>query len=160
MVPDIVTFGKPMGNGHPLAAVVTTRDVADRFTERGFYFSTFAGNPVSTAAGMAVLDVMATEGLARRAEEVGGYLRGAVRAIDHPAIGDVRGRGQFTGVEIRGGDATDVACHIINAMREHRVLIGTTGPQEDVLKIRHPLVFTGEHADILTGALGSVLAHL
>lgn len=160
VVPDIVTLGKPMGNGHPLAALVTTRDVAERFTERGFYFSTFAGNPVSAAAGMAVLDVMASEGLPQRAEEVGGYLRGAIHDIDHPAIGDVRGRGQFTGVEIRGEEATNVANRIVNAMREQGILIGATGPQDDVLKIRPPLVFTEEHADILTIALGKVLAHL
>ena len=160
VVPDIVTFGKPMGNGHPLAAVVTRRDVAERFSELGYYFSTFAGNPVSTAAGMAVLDVLAAERLPRRAEEVGEYLRAAIRHIDHPAIGDVRGRGQFTGVEIRGEEAGVAAHRIVNAMREHGVLIGATGPQEDVLKIRPPLVFTEEHADILTGALGKVLAHL
>jgi 4-aminobutyrate aminotransferase-like enzyme len=160
VVPDIVTFGKPMGNGHPLAAVVTRRDIAERFSELGFYFSTFAGNPVSAAAGTAVLDVMAAERLPQRADEVGRYLRGAIRDIGHPAIGDVRGRGQFTGVEIRGEDATVEAHRIVNVMREHGVLIGSTGPQENVLKIRPPLVFAEEHADILTIALGKVLAHL
>lgn len=160
VVPDIVTFGKPMGNGHPIAAVVTRRDVAERFSELGFYFSTFAGNPVSAAAGNAVLDVMAAEDLPRRADEIGGYLRGAIRHIDHPAIGDVRGRGQFTGVEIGGEGAAVVADRIVNAMREHGVLIGATGPHNNVLKIRPPLVFTEEHADILTIALGKVLAHL
>ena len=160
VVPDIVTFGKPMGNGHPLAAVVTRRDVAERFSERGYYFSTFAGNPVSAAAGMAVLDVMAAEALPRRAEKVGGYLRAAIRHIDHPAVGEVRGRGQFTGVEIRGEEAGAAAHRIVNAMREHGVLIGATGPQQNVLKIRPPLVFTEEHADILTAALRKVLTDL
>jgi len=160
VVPDIVTFGKPMGNGHPLAAVVTRRDLAERFSELVFYFSTFAGNSVSAAAGTAVLDVMAAEGLPRRADEVGDYLRGAIRHIDHPAIGDVRGRGQFTGVEISGEDAAVVADRIVNAMRDQGVLIGATGPHNNVLKIRPPLVFTQEHADILTIALGKVLAHL
>ena len=109
---------------------------------------------------MAVLDVMAAEALPRRAEKVGGYLRAAIRHIDHPAVGEVRGRGQFTGVEIRGEEAGAAAHRIVNAMREHGVLIGATGPQQNVLKIRPPLVFTEEHADILTAALRKVLTHL
>jgi 4-aminobutyrate aminotransferase-like enzyme len=160
VVPDIVTFGKPMGNGHPLAAVVTTREIAEQFTERGYFFSTFAGNPVSAAAGMAVLDVMEAENLAQRADRVGEYMRTAIREIDHQAIAEVRGRGQFTGVEItddgNGPDAAG-AHRIVNAMRENNVLIGATGPHENVLKIRPPLVFSDEHADQVVDTLVAAL---
>jgi 4-aminobutyrate aminotransferase-like enzyme len=161
VVPDIVTFGKPMGNGHPLAAVVTTRNIADRFTERGYYFSTFAGNPVSAAAGMAVLDVMEAENLAVRADRVGEYLRTGIRGIDHPAIAEVRGRGQFTGVVITNdaGQADAVGANrIVNAMREGNVLIGATGPAHNVLKIRPPLVFSDENADQVVDTLAAALA--
>jgi 4-aminobutyrate aminotransferase-like enzyme len=161
VVPDIVTFGKPMGNGHPLAAVVTTRNIADRFTERGYYFSTFAGNPVSAAAGMAVLDVMEAENLAVRADRVGEYLRTGIRGIDHPAIAEVRGRGQFTGVVITNdaGQADAVGANrIVNAMREGNVLIGATGPAHNVLKIRPPLVFSDQNADQVVDTLAAALA--
>ncbi len=162
VVPDLVTLGKPMGNGHPVAAVVTTTEIADRFTERGYYFSTFAGNPVSTAAATAVLDVLRDEALPDRAERVGEYLRSGLRtlAARHPVIGDVRGPGMFIGVEIRSADGPDpdAARAIADEMRRRGVLIGVTGIHGNVLKIRPPLAFEEPHADLLFETLDGVLA--
>ncbi len=163
VVPDIVTLGKPMGNGHPLAAVVTTAEIAEDFSKSGYYFSTFAGNPVSAAVGNAVLDVMHKLQLPERAERVGGYLRSGLRDLmaRHQVIGDVRGPGLFLGVEIgRDGPNTAVAHRVQNEMRQRGVLIGRTGPHDNVLKIRPPLVFKEEHADRLLTTLDGVLAEV
>ena len=160
-VPDIVTLGKPMGNGHPIAAVVTTPAIAEEFTRLGYFFSTFAGNPVSTAAAMAVLDVMETEDLPARAERVGSYLKTGLKhlAAEHPAISDIRGPGLFTGVELSAGGKPDQerARLVVNEMRLRRILIGRTGLHGNVLKIRPPLAFDESHADRLIEALGEVL---
>jgi 4-aminobutyrate aminotransferase-like enzyme len=159
-VPDIVTLGKPMGNGVPLAAVVTSRDIADRFFERGYYFSTFAGNPVAAAAGTAVLDVMESESLAEQAGRVGDRLRAALVTIDHPVLGEVRGVGQFSGVDIVNDDglpAPERAHRLMDQMRERRVLVGRTGPVGSVLKIRPPLVFDEQHVEFLVDALCEAL---
>lgn len=160
--PDIVTLGKPMGNGHPVAAVVTSREIADRFSAGGYYFSTFGGNPVSAAAGMAVLDVVDSEGLAAQADAVGAYMAAAIVGIGHEAIAAVRRRGLFLGIELTDLDGRPngtLAATIVDDMRERQILIGRTGPGGTVLKIRPPLVFTREHADLvieaLTAALGS-----
>jgi len=161
ITPDIVTLGKPMGNGHPIAAVVTTASIAQRFADSGYYFSTFAGNPVSAAAGMAVLDIMEAEALPDAALAVGDSLRSALSSIDHPAIKEVRGRGAFTGVEI-GQSVPDEATarSIVDGMRERNVLIGRTGVTRNVLKIRPPLVFGPQHADMLLDAFTDTLASL
>lgn len=162
VVPDIVTLGKPMGNGHPVAAVVTSSEIAEAFTERGYYFSTFAGNSVSAAAGMAVLDVMEAEHLPAHAERVGAYLRGELRALAsrHPSIGDVRGAGLFVGVELVSGDQPDpdTAEWLVNQLRRRHVLIGRTGLRRNVLKIRPPLVFDESHADMVVEALDATLS--
>ncbi|MDJ0925962.1 MAG: aminotransferase class III-fold pyridoxal phosphate-dependent enzyme [Acidimicrobiia bacterium] len=162
VVPDIVTLGKPLGNGHPLAAVVATRAIADAFSESGYYFSTFAGNPVSAAVGMAVLDVTEQERLPEQAEVVGSYLRRGLGALAdrHSIIADVRGPGLFVGVELVTADGQPAgrqAEAIQNRMRDRGVLIGRTGPQGNVLKIRPPLVFTEEHADLLLDRLSEIL---
>jgi 4-aminobutyrate aminotransferase-like enzyme len=161
VTPDIVTLGKPMGNGHPVAAVVTTPAIAQQFTDRGYFFSTFAGNPVSAAAGMAVLDVLERESLAEQAQTVGDALRSALTEIESPAIRAVRGRGAFTGVEI-GGSAPDptTARSIVEGMRERNVLIGLTGVASNVLKIRPPLVFGPEHVGVLLDAFADTLHSL
>ena len=156
--PDIVTLGKPMGNGHPLAAVVTTPAIADAFARRGYWFSTFAGNPVSAAAGMAVLDVMESEGLARQADRVGEHLRLGLKGMAgfHACISDVRGPGLFVGVDIAAGSGEPDphrASAIVERMREQRILIGRTGIHRNVLKIRPPLVFEEAHVDLLLEAL-------
>jgi 4-aminobutyrate aminotransferase-like enzyme/Ser/Thr protein kinase RdoA (MazF antagonist) len=162
VIPDIVTLGKPMGNGHPLAAVVTTPAIAEAFFGRGYYFSTFAGNPVSAAVGNAVLDVMERHHLPTHADRVGAYLRAGLAALaaEYPIISDVRGPGMFIGVELtypEGTPATEYATYVQNQMRNKQVLIGRTGPGGNVLKIRPPLVFEEEHADLLLDRLGSQL---
>jgi 4-aminobutyrate aminotransferase-like enzyme len=164
VIPDIVTLGKPMGNGHPLAAAVTTAAIAEEFSRTGYYFSTFAGNPVSAAVGAAVLNVMGRERLPEQADRVGDYLRQGLRelATKYPVIADVRGPGMFVGVEVAAseGSPADLAHRIQNEMRNRRVLIGRTGPQGNVLKIRPPLVFAEKHANQLLETLGNVLCDL
>jgi 4-aminobutyrate aminotransferase-like enzyme/Ser/Thr protein kinase RdoA (MazF antagonist) len=165
--PDVVTLGKPMGNGIPVAAVCTRREIAERMAETGSYFSTFGGNPVACAAALAVLDVLEDEGLQARARDVGEYLRGALRelATRHEVIGDVRGHGLLIGVELvrdrdtREPDA-DAADRVANGLRERGVLVGTTGRADDTLKIRPPLPLEREHADLLVTTLDEVLSGL
>ncbi|HEY8847216.1 MAG TPA: aminotransferase class III-fold pyridoxal phosphate-dependent enzyme, partial [Candidatus Limnocylindrales bacterium] len=138
--PDIVTMGKPIGNGHPLGAVVTTRVIADTFANGMEYFNTFGGNPVSAAIGLAVLDVIADEGLQEHARVVGERLLDGLRglATHHPAIGDVRGRGLFAGIEFvrdretREPDA-ELAENVANAAVERGVLLSTDGPFHNVI---------------------------
>jgi 4-aminobutyrate aminotransferase-like enzyme len=164
VIPDIVTLGKPMGNGHPLAAVVTTPEIAAIFAGDRYYFNTFGGNPVACAAGLAVLDVLERERLQENAREVGRYLR---RRLDelasrHELIGDVRGSGLFYGVELvtdrtSREPAADAAHAVMNGMRRDGVLVGRTGRNANVLKIRPPLVFSRANADQLVAALDAQL---
>ncbi|MDP9296110.1 MAG: aminotransferase class III-fold pyridoxal phosphate-dependent enzyme [Actinomycetota bacterium] len=167
VVPDIVTLGKPMGNGHPIAAAVMRRDIADRFARVQEFFSTFGGNPVACAAGLAVLDVLEEEDLTRNAAEVGAHLQAQLRALAgrHPLIGDVRGRGLLTGVELvrhrsKKEPAKREADEVMNGMRERGVLIGSSGPDFNVLKIRPPLVVSIADADLIVGTLDDTLASL
>ncbi|MES1247982.1 MAG: aminotransferase class III-fold pyridoxal phosphate-dependent enzyme [Actinomycetota bacterium] len=148
--PDLVTLGKPMGNGYPVAAVITRREVLERFDYAGTVFSTFGGNPVAAQAALAVLDVIEDERLVAQAQRVGGLLRERIRGLGHPAIVDVRGVGQLTGVEL---DSPERAKAVVDGMRREGVLIGRTGPQDDVLKIRPPLVFDDSHVETLLNAL-------
>lgn len=162
VVPDIVTLGKPMGNGHPVSAVVTSAAIAERFFGSGYYFSTFAGNPVSASVGSAVLDVMERHQLPAQADRVGAYLRAGLVAIaaDYPVISDVRGPGLFVGVELSNQDgtpATEYATYFQNQMRNKQLLIGRTGITGNVLKIRPPLVFEERHADVLLDKFRSQL---
>jgi 4-aminobutyrate aminotransferase-like enzyme/Ser/Thr protein kinase RdoA (MazF antagonist) len=163
--PDAVTLGKPMGNGHPVAAVLTRSDLVDRVAETTSYFSTFGGNPVACAAALAVLDVLEEEGLQARARDVGEYMLSGLRGLAerHPLIGDVRGTGLLIGVElVRDRDTRDPASRdaeaVANGLRARGVLVGTTGPNGSALKVRPPLVFARQHADLLLGALDEVLA--
>jgi 4-aminobutyrate aminotransferase-like enzyme/Ser/Thr protein kinase RdoA (MazF antagonist) len=151
VVPDIVTLGKPIGNGHPIGAVVTTPEIARRFRTGMEYFNTFGGNPVSCAAALAVLDVVEDERLMTNAARVGGYLRERLTALGerHPAVGDVRGRGLFLGVDLvadRGRRDPDpaLAKRVVEAAKRDGVLLSTDGPGDNVLKIKPPLVL-GEH---------------
>jgi 4-aminobutyrate aminotransferase-like enzyme len=162
---DIVTMGKPMGNGHPVAAVITRREIAERFATSTEWFSTFGGNPVAAAAALAVLDVIADEQLIERAGGVGPALRAALASLQasHPEIGDVRGMGMLTGVELvhdRDGTRRDpeLTNAVANDMRERGVLVGTTGRHGNVLKIRPPLAFGEEHIDLVVGALDAALS--
>jgi 4-aminobutyrate aminotransferase-like enzyme len=154
--PDIVTMGKPMGNGYPIGAVVTRPEILDALREREGYFNTFAGSPVAAAVGNAVLDVIEEEDLMANALRVGDYLRQSLRqlATRHAAIGAVRGAGLFIGVDIR---APGSASALINALRERRVLIGAAGRTGDVLKIRPPLCFSAADADLVVAAVDDAL---
>ena len=161
VVPDIVTLGKPMGGGHPIAAVVTTRAIAEKFAARYEFFSTFAGNPVSCAASLAVLDVLEQQQLPALALGVGEHLRRRVRELGSPAVFAVRGTGLVAGVQLNGSggmDARSYAREVVERLRDRGVLVGVTGPGGDVLKIRPPLVWTTEHADLFAERLGEVLA--
>ncbi|HUY98442.1 MAG TPA: aminotransferase class III-fold pyridoxal phosphate-dependent enzyme [Verrucomicrobiae bacterium] len=160
VVPDIVTLGKPMGNGHPVAAVVTRAEIAQRFAEATEWFSTFGGNPVACAAGLAVLAVIDEEKLVQHADAMGHRLGEglAVLAARHPVVGEVRRMGLLVGVELvrdRGtrDPAPGTASAVINRMRDQGVLIGNTGPEGNVLKIRPPLVIQEPEVDRLLAAL-------
>jgi 4-aminobutyrate aminotransferase-like enzyme len=164
VTPDIVTLGKPMGNGHPIAAVVTRSEIVDRFGARTTFFSTFGGNPVACAAALAVLDVLDDEGLVASAATVGESLRSQLRGLAerHDAIGDVRGRGLMTGVELvrdRGTrqPAGDLAGRVRDEMAERGVLIGTTGRHGSVLKIRPPLCIADDEVRLIVATLDEVL---
>jgi 4-aminobutyrate aminotransferase-like enzyme len=165
VVPDVVVLGKPIANGFPLGAVVTTREIAASFDSGMEFFSTFGGNPVSCAAGLAVLEVVEEERLQDWALRVGRHLTDGLRRLQerHAIIGDVRGSGLFLGVElVRDREsldpATDEAGYVVNRLRERGVLTGTDGPHHNVLKLRPPLVFSEEDADLLLETLDEVLA--
>ena len=165
VLPDMVTLGKPMGNGQPVAAVVMRPDVVADFGRATRYFNTYGGSPVSCAAGLAVLQVIARDGLVAQARQVGRHLEQGLRGLmaRHPAIGDIRGTGLFLGVEIVGDGATRwpdavAAGRIVNELRRRRVLISASGPHGNVLKIRPPLVFAQADADRLLEALDAVLS--
>ena len=161
--PDIGTVGKPMGNGHPVAAVIKRRDLAERFSPVGEFFSTFGGNPVAMAAALAVLEVIDDERIIANAAGVGEYLARRLREVASwtPLIGEVRQIGLAIGVEIvrPGTTEPDAATtkEIVEGMRRDGVLIGTTGRPSDTLKIRPPLVFGRQHADQLVETLETVL---
>jgi len=164
-VPDIVTMGKPMGNGHPLAGVVTKSGIVDEFAARGRYFNTFGGNPVSCAAGLAVLDVIEQEGLQQNALEVGGHLvDGLWRLADkHDSIGDVRGSGFFLGLELvedrdTRKPATALTRIVVNDLRDRGLLTGSIGPDANILKLRCPMVFSRENADYALEIIDASLA--
>jgi 4-aminobutyrate aminotransferase-like enzyme len=162
IVPDMVTLGKPMGNGHPVAALVTRSELADDFGRDALYFNTFAGNPVSAAAGRAVLDVIVDERLMDRAATTGRHLQGRLAALAavEPRIRDVRGRGLFAAVEVVDlpGQADGATAHaIVNGMRDAGVLISRIGPRDNVLKIRPPMPFGSAEADELVATLNAIL---
>jgi 4-aminobutyrate aminotransferase-like enzyme len=146
VVPDLVTMGKPMANGLPVAAMVARGSVLNEFASGIPYFNTFGGNPVSMAAAAAVLDVIEDEKLVANAAEVGGALRTALTRLgdEHPVIREVRGAGLYIGVEV---DSQETAKYMVNAMRERRVLISVCGAHSNVLKIRPPLVFSMADVD-------------
>ena len=165
MTPDIVTMGKPMGNGHPIGAVVTSSILANAFTGEALYFNTFAGNPVSAAVGNAVLNVIEEEGLVEQAAATGRYLQQRIQDIAnrHACVGDVRGRGLFAALELVGDDRQPdaaLARAIINEMRDRQVLISKIGPGDNVLKIRPPLCLGSREVDLLSDALSAAFGQL
>jgi 4-aminobutyrate aminotransferase-like enzyme/Ser/Thr protein kinase RdoA (MazF antagonist) len=162
--PDIVVLGKPIGNGHPLGAVVTTAPIAASFANGMEFFSTFGGSTLSCLIGREVLAIVDEEGLQANAAAVGDHLLAGLGALKdhHPVIGDVRGMGLFVGVEmVRDREtlepATGVAGTVVNRLRQHRILIGTEGPHDNILKIRPPLTFSRDDADMLLDRLDRIL---
>lgn len=165
--PDLVTLGKPMGNGHPVAAVITRRAIAERFAAETVFFSTFGGNQVSVAAAHAVLDVLDDERVLPRVEAAGERLRAAVRATTaaDERIGDVRGIGLANAIEVvtdRSSTVPDaaMAAAIRDGLRSRGVLVGTTGAAGNILKVRPPLAFTADHVPLFTDALAATLHSL
>jgi len=165
VVPDIVTIGKPMGAGHPVAAVVTTPAIAAEFAQRSNYFNTFGGNPVSAAVALAVLDVIEDEQLLANSASTGGLLGEGLRALAdrHPTIGHLQGSGLFWGLDLvvdresRTPIAYADAKRIATELSRRGILVGITGRFTNVLKIRPPLVFGPAHADLLLTTLADVL---
>jgi 4-aminobutyrate aminotransferase-like enzyme/Ser/Thr protein kinase RdoA (MazF antagonist) len=162
VTPDIVVLGKPIGNGFPLAAVITTAEIAAAFDNGMEFFSTFGGNPVACAAGLAVLEVLEEERLQENALRVGNYLLDGLRGLRHELIGDVRGAGLFLGIELVKDRTTlepaaSEASRVVNGMRELGILAGTDGPHHNVIKLRPPLCFTRQDADRVVEVLGDVL---
>jgi 4-aminobutyrate aminotransferase-like enzyme len=161
VIPDIVTIGKPIGNGHPLAAVVCTRKVADAFANGMEYFNTFGGNPVSCAIGTEVLRVIREESLQENALVTGNYLKAELRRMqeEFPVIGDIRGQGLFLGIELTDGELnpqTEKAAYLANRMKELGILMSTDGKDVNVMKMKPPMVFTKEHASQLLEGLHRV----
>ena len=164
VVPDIVVFGKPIGNAFPLAAVVTTREIAERFNNGMEFFSTFGGNPVSCAVGLAVLDVVQEEKLQENAMQVGSRWMAELRGLQQKfsLIGDVRGSGLFLGLELvlsrtTREPAPQHASYIVNRLRERGILAGTDGPHHNVIKLRPPLIFCDADAQLFCGTLQEIL---
>ena len=164
VTPDIVVLGKPIGNGFPLGAVITTPELAASFDNGMEFFSTFGGNPVACAAGLAVLDVLRDEGLQAHAERVGGRLLAGLRGLveRHPLVGDARGAGLFLGLELVRDRATlepaaSEAAYLVNRLCERCVLAGTDGPHHNVIKIRPPLPFSEADSDFLIATLDELL---
>ncbi len=165
VVPDIVVLGKPIGNGHPISAVVTTQEIAESFDNGMEFFSTFGGNPVSCAVGLAVLDVMREEDLQAHALRAGNRLMEGLSAFKdrYGIVGDVRGSGLFAGIELVRDRETlepagDEASFVSNRMREHGILLGTDGPFHNVVKIRPPMPFSESDADLLVQTMDRILA--
>jgi 4-aminobutyrate aminotransferase-like enzyme/Ser/Thr protein kinase RdoA (MazF antagonist) len=164
VVPDIVVLGKPIANGFPLAAVVTTPEIAASFNNGMEFFSTFGGNPVACAAALAVLDVLRDENLQQNALTVGSRWISQLRQLqkDHALIGDVRGSGLFLGLDLvkdhtTRAPATRQASYIVNRLRECGILAGTDGPHHNVIKLRPPLIFSHSDADLFTSTLDKIL---
>ena len=165
--PDIVVLGKPIGNGHPIGAVIATPEVAASFNNGMEFFSTFGGNTVSCAIGLTVLEVVLEENLQRHALLVGEQMIQGLRGLmgAHEVIGDVRGSGMFLGVElVRSREtlepATSEANLVVNRMRDQGILLGTDGPFHNVIKIRPPMPFSADDADRLIATLGRILGQI
>lgn len=164
LAPDIVTMGKPMGNGYPIAGLAGRRDILDRFGQNMRYFNTFGGSPVAAAVGLAVLDVIRDQSLCQNAITVGEYLLEGLKSLQsrHSVAGEVRGRGLYLALEFVTDPVTKApdsakALAVVNALRDRRVLISATGPGANVLKIRPPLVFSRAEADVLLHCLDECL---
>ena len=155
VTPDIITMGKPMGNGHPVSALLTKREIVDSLDETyhgNSYFNTFGGNPVSAAAALAVLDILEEESLIDNANKVGSYLKGQLKETlaENEAVIEIRGKGLFLGVELHD---TATATKAMEEMMREGVLVGKTGPLNNIIKLRPPMTFKQKHADLLVEKL-------
>lgn len=165
ITPDIITCGKPMGGGHPLALMATTREIAQRYAKRYHYFNTYGGNPVSTAVGNAVIDVIENENLLQNVDQTGAYFEGELRKLAdrQPLIGDVQGCGLFWGLDmVRDPDSKapfddDQMRRLGSLIVEQGVITGTSGRYDQILKLRPPLPFSREHADFAVQAIDVAL---
>lgn len=167
VTPDIVVLGKPIGNGHPLGVVVTTREIADNFAKGPEYFSTFGGSNLSCRIGKEVLDIVDDEHLMENARRMGEILRDGLRALQEKfaVIGDIRGHGLFVGVDlVQDRDSrvehTEAATYLKNRLREHRILIGSEGPRDNILKIRPPLTIGADDIDMILHVMEEVLTEI
>jgi len=167
LVPDIITMGKPLGGGHPLAAVVVKRHVIEEFSKVTDYFNTFGGNPVSAAAGRAVLQYIHTENILQNVHDTGIYFRAGLADLQkkHDVIGDIRGKGLFIGIDLvkdrkTKEHAPEQATRLIELARDEGMLISTVGVEANVLKIRPPLIFNKDNADMALGMLGNAFSAL
>ena len=165
--PDIVTIGKSIGNGHPLSAVITTKEIADHFNNGMEYFNSFGGNPVSSTIGHEVLKIIKDEDLQKNAKNVGSYLKRMLLDLqkDYSLIGDIRGEGLFLGLEIVNSNGSleplgKAAKYIVNEMKKRRVLLSTDGPDKNIIKIKPPIIFNKQNADFLLENLHSVVAKI
>lgn len=165
VVPDLISLGKPMGGGHPIAGLVVRPEVVAKFGAEARYFNTFGGNPVSIAAATSVLDIIQRDRLQERANAVGNHLRAEIGRLArrHTIIGDIRGAGLFTGVELvidrrTKAPATEACLDVVNGLSERGVLVSACGRCANVLKIRPPLVFDKSNADHFVGKLDEVLS--
>ena len=165
IVPDIVSLGKSIGNGHPLSVVVTSEELSDEFNNGMEYFNSFGGNPVSCAIGLAVLNVIEEEELQKNALKVGNKLKSLLNELKsvHDIIGDVRGKGLFLGIEIIKDLATlepyqKMTHKIVNEMRNKGILLSSDGPDHNVIKIKPPMVFNGANALFLVETLNKILS--
>ncbi|XP_059489588.1 5-phosphohydroxy-L-lysine phospho-lyase [Neocloeon triangulifer] len=165
IIPDIVTVGKPMGNGHPVAAVITTREIAQSFKNTGVeYFNTYGGNPVSCAVALAVIETIEKQNLRENATRVGNHLINSLKIMSkkHPVVGDVRGIGLFVGIELVKDQntrepATEAALYIVKRMKENFILLSADGPHNNVLKLKPPMVFNMDNADHFVKVLDELL---
>lgn len=167
VVPDIVTLGKPMGNGYPLAGLITSKVLVEAFGRSAMYFNTFGGSPVAAAVGMAVLDVIEEQQLLHNAQSVGAYVQQRLQVLagKHSIIGDVRGKGLFFAMELVRDHASKEpagaeARKVVNDMRDNGVLISKIGAGDNILKLRPPLVFNRDHADLFVDTLDRALSAL
>lgn len=165
VVPDIVVMGKPIGNGHPLGVVATTREIADSFDNGIEFFSTFGGSTLSCRIGKEVLDIVDDEGLQENARVMGARLINGLKALQqkYDCVGDVRGMGLFVGLELinpDGSEATEICAYVKNRMRDNRILIGSEGPKDNILKIRPPLTIARDDVDMITTILDQVLGEV
>ncbi|MGI9220713.1 MAG: aminotransferase class III-fold pyridoxal phosphate-dependent enzyme [Woeseiaceae bacterium] len=165
LVPDIVTMGKPMGNGHPIAAMVASRALVESFSKSVGYFNTFGGNPVSCAAALAVLDVLEDEDLQANAAKQGRHMVDGLERLAqrHELIGDIRGNGLFIAVEFvadraERSPATEMTARVVNGLRERGVLVGSIGPDNNIVKLRPPMVLQEADADLMLETLDETLA--